>query len=57
MPLFSKYQTIVEFLQNPFRSRDNQIKNLGYDERYKNFIAKHKIIYYATTWGRLLHSL
>ena len=49
MPLFSKYQTIVEFLQNPFRSRDNQIKNLGYDERYKNFIAKHKIIYQATT--------
>ena len=29
MPLFSKYQTIAEFMQNPFRSRDNRIKNIG----------------------------
>jgi len=49
MPLFSKYQTISEFMQNPFRSRDNRIKNLGYEERYKKYISSHKIVYYATT--------
>ena len=36
-------------MQNPFRSRDNRIKNLGYEERYKKYISSHKIVYYATT--------
>lgn len=49
MPLFSKYQTISEFLQNPFRNRDNRVKSLGYEERYNSYKSRHKIVYKATT--------
>lgn len=48
MPLFSKYQTIGEFLRNPFRNKDNKVKSLDYDKRYDSYKSTHKILFKAS---------
>ena len=44
-----KYQTIYEFLTNPFRGTNNVAKLTEYDSKYRAFVAANKISVSAVT--------